>query len=389
MHLASTKGTLTMDITVELKSLRPAVAAAKKLSARAYGNPGVTLTAEGGALKVTTSDVDVNLETTVPATVREGGTVTVSAVDLAGLVKGKGTVVLSSGQEGTLRVENGIVTDLPTTALPVAPGAEWDDVSHTVDLGTVGAVGTAASRDEARPILTGVLFDGACIVATDSYRLHLAEGVGAAFRPMLVPSRAFAFLPKTGAATMTQGKHSRPGTPHVEVTYVGGVGGEKVRTEHPGAPIVTDVVRIATDGATVIVRLIDGEFPNWRQLVPSASPHALTFEREAFLKVAGAVGATIAKTARPVRLEVQGSELVIFAHGEDGNVSSSGRVPCKGDDLELFPAIAFNPAFLVEAVATLDDDFATLSVTDSLKPAMLREHRDGAESVRLLMPVRV
>lgn len=382
----NTKGSLTLNVTVELKSLRPAVTAAAKLSRRAYGNPGIELSAIGAILAVTGADSDITATTRVPATVHAHGTVTVDAKSLAAVLKGKGSVILSTAREGFLRVENGIATDLPAMPAPEAYTTVWGEQAHKLDLQTVAEVATAATRDEARPILTGILFDGASIVATDSYRLHLADDTGADVPAVLVPSRVFPFLPKSGAAYLTTGSETRAGTPYV--TYDKGADGEKVRTEH--TPTVTrDVVRVESAGATVVARVIDGEFPNYRQLIPSDQPHAVTFEREPFLKIVAAVGATVAKSARPVRLKVDGSELVVFAHDDRGEVSSSGRVPCKGDDLGMFPAVAFNPAFLGDAVATLRGDFATLRVTDSLKPASLSERQEGgANAIRLLMPVR-
>lgn len=349
-----------MNVTVDLKTLRPAVSAAKKLTRRAYGNPGVTIVAAFDTLHVSASDSDVTLSLRVPATVREYGTVTVDAASLSALLKGRGSVILSDGQEGSLRVENGIASDLPTLTPVDGPTATWDAQSHKVDLSTIGEVAAAASRDECRPILTGVLFDGASIVATDSYRLHLADDAGGPFPTVLIPSRVFGFLPKTGSAYLTTG-------------YSGG----------------SNMVCLKTDDVFLTVRTIDGDFPNYRQLIPTAMPHSVTFEREAFFKVAGAVGATLAKSARPVRLAVEGSELVVFAHDDEGKVSSTGRVPCKGDDLDMFPAIAFNPAYLVDAVSTVRGDFVTLRVVDGLKPALVSERQEGGvNAIRLLMPVR-
>lgn len=373
-----------MDLTIALKDLRPAITAAKKLTRRNYGaagGNGVTIDASAGVLHITSTDHEITLTSRVPATVRAGGSVTVDAAALAAVLKGKGSVILSDAREGFLRVENGVSTDLPTQDAYVLPTGEWDDQSHRVELATVGQVAAAASGDDARPILAGVYFDGAHIVATDSYRLHLAEIAGRTFPRVLVPARAFGFLPKSGTAYLTAGKTSRPGVPYAVVDADGN------RAVRP-VTISEGHVMVKCDAATVIVRTVDGEFPNYRQLIPAGPPHAVSFERETFLKVLAGVGATLARTARPVRLRIDGSELVVFAHGEDGSEASSGRVPCKGDDLAMFPAVAFNPGFLADAVSTLTGEYATLQLTDSLKPALLRETGAGVESVRLVMPVR-
>lgn len=345
-----------MDLTIALKDLRPAVTAAKKLTGRAYvpAMNGLRITATGETCHVESTDLELALTVRVPAIVRESGTVLVDGKSLATLLKGKGSVILTS-RDGFLRVQNGIATDLPLLdqseyPADVAAGTVWAETANRVDLATVGEVAAAASTDQARPILAAVYFDGVhrSIVATDSYRLHLADIAGEPFPTALVPARAFSFLPKSGAAYMTVGNY--------------------VPTAGYGAG---QYVRLETDAVTVVARSVDvGEFPNYRQLIPADPPHAVTVDREAFAAVVCAVGATVAKSTRPVRLRIDGSELEVFAHDDNGRESSSGRVPAKGDDLDMFPAVAFNPGFLVDAVSTLRGETVTLRLTDGLKPGV-------------------
>jgi len=369
-----------MDLTIALQKLRPAVTAAKKLTGRAYVPElnAIRLTAAGETLHVESTDLEVSLSLRVPATVREGGSVLVDGRELAAVLKGKGSVILSDAREGFLRVENGVCTDLATVGPVVLPTAVWDDSSFAVDLATVAEVAAAAGTDLARPILNAVYFHGSSIVATDSYRLHVADGAGADVPPVLVPARAFAFLPKSGRAYLTTGKLSRPSA-----------------TPHAPAPYLTNVVRLETASATVTATVVEGTFPNYRPLIPTGLPHAVTFEREQFCKVVAAVAATIPRptkknpTYAPLRFRVEGSELVVYVHGPDGKPSSSGRIACKGDDLDMFPAVAFNPGFIVGAVSTLRGEYVTLSLADALKPASLSERSGSGTATRVVMPVRV
>ncbi len=374
-----------MDVSVQLKDLRPAVSAARKASGRHC--PGITLTATAEGLVVAGSDFEVAVSTVVPATVRSNGSVTVDGAALGGLVRGSGSLHLAL-EDGFLQVVNGITTELAALEALAVPVVECG-AGVALDLATVREVAVAASGDDARPILAAVLFDGEHIVATDSYRLHVATVDGAAFATALVPSRAFAFLPKGGAATMALGTSTVPGRTSETVSRDIKTG-ERTTISYTPPPTVHKVARLVSGAVTVTVRLVDGESPNWKQLMPKDQPFGVTVDREQLAKVVKGVGATIPKPGRygfatPVVL-TPGAELVVSAH-KDGRLLSSGAVPAKteGDA----PAIAFNPGFLVDALSTLRDEKATLRYTDPLKPACLTEERDGGRAVRLLMPVRI
>lgn len=349
-----------MNVTVDIRSLAKALGPCKKITESTYLLPvlrGVVLTVEGGVLRVSAGG-PTRWDATVPAlNVDPGhadGAVLVDCAALVRLVKGRGAINLASDGP-TLHVVNGIESSLPLLALdeyPKGPEVEWS-AAVPVDMATVAEVALAASGDDARPILAAVLFRGREIVATDSYRLHLAR-VDANYPEALVPARYLPLVGK-GVASVSFG---------------------------------TEWVRFEGGGGALSVRLMDGTYPNYPPLIPKDQPVAATVEREGFLQLVSQVGAVVARSASPIRLAVEWSELVCSALNFDTGQKSSGRVPVKvvGD----FPYCAFNPTFLADALSTLTGETVTIGATDALKPFMLSETREnGSEAVRLLMPVRV
>jgi DNA polymerase-3 subunit beta len=221
----------------------------------------------------------------------------------------------------------------------------------------------AASSDEGRPILTGVLLTaeetGLRLVATDSYRLAVRDLPGVtvlrAGQKVLVPSKALQELGRVLDA-------SEPVTLHL---------GDHDATFEAGG------VRLAT-------RLIEGEFPNYRQLIPSHYPNRLTVGRDAFLDAVRRVK-LLARDASPVRLAMSGDGLELSAVSQDvGQATESLDAKYEGSEM----TVAFNPEYLAAGVDAAAGDEVSLETLDALKPAVLRsvEHTDF---LYLLMPVRV
>jgi DNA polymerase-3 subunit beta len=222
----------------------------------------------------------------------------------------------------------------------------------------------AASSDESRPILTGVLLaaegNGLRLVATDSYRLAVrdlseAAGVLGADQRVLVPSRALnelmRVLPSSGDVTLRLG--------------------ERDATFEAGA------VRLTT-------RLIEGEFPNYRQLIPNTHPNRLVVARDALLDAVRRVK-LLARDSTPIRLAMASDHLDLSAITQDiGEASESLDATFAGADM----TVAFNPDYLSAGIDAITGDEVVIETLDALKPAVVRP-TDGTQYLYLLMPVRV
>jgi DNA polymerase-3 subunit beta len=224
-------------------------------------------------------------------------------------------------------------------------------------------VAPAASTDDARPILTGVLMaaeeDGLRLVSTDSYRLSVRDLAGRAVlgddQKVLVPSRALKELSRVigDAETVT------------------------LRLGERDAGFDVGDVKLTT-------RLIEGEFPNYRGLIPQNHPNTLTIAREALLDAVRRVR-LLAQESTPIRLVMSEAGLELVAVTQDvGQAHETVEATYDGTDL----TVAFNPEYLLDGIEVAPGDEITLETVDELKPALLRTVGD-ADFLYLLMPVRV
>lgn len=245
------------------------------------------------------------------------------------------------------------------------PGGEPVTLASTELTTALSQVVRAASSDDARPILTGVLLaaeaTGLRLVATDSYRLAVRDLPGttvlAEGQKVLVPSRALQELARVLSATEADSLTVRLG--------------ERDASFEVGSTRLTTV-------------LIEGEFPPYERLIPQTQSNRLTVGREVLLEAVRRVK-LLAREATPVRLAMSSDGLELVAITQDvGQAHESLDAKFEGTDL----TVAFNPEYLVQGIEVAPGDEITIETVDALKPALLRsvEH---ADFLYLLMPVRV
>ncbi|NNE74125.1 MAG: DNA polymerase III subunit beta, partial [Acidimicrobiales bacterium] len=134
----------------------------------------------------------------------------------------------------------------------------------------------------------------------------------------------------------------------------------------------------------VTTRLIEGDFPNYRGLIPDNHPNMLTVGREALLDAVRRVR-LLAQEATPVRMIMKENALELVAVTQDvGQAHESLDANYDGEEL----TVAFNPEYLLNGIEVTTGDEITLQTVDALKPALVRTVGDD-DFVYLLMPVRV
>ena len=221
----------------------------------------------------------------------------------------------------------------------------------------------AASIDDSRPILTGVLLtaesNGLRLVATDSYRMAMRDLPGTEVlgrdQTVLVPSRALDVVNR----------------------LLGDAASLSIQLGERDAGFVIDDVKIVT-------RLIEGEFPNYQGLIPDSHPNQLTVDRETLISAVQRVR-LLARDATPVRLAMTSEGLELIAIAQDvGQAHESVDATYTGNDL----TVAFNPEYLLDGLEVSPGDEVRLDTVDALKPAILRGVGDE-DFLYLLMPVRV
>jgi DNA polymerase-3 subunit beta len=230
---------------------------------------------------------------------------------------------------------------------------------------TVTKVARSASRDETRPVLTGILVSASDrelrMVATDSYRLSvketpLEEPLDGSFEAN-VPARALQEL----ARISTQSE--------ADALTV------SVRTNQ----IVFEV-----GGVVLSSRLIDGQFPNYRQLLPDSVEHELHIAGGELGEVVRRVSLLAQKNA-PLRLSFREGEVTVSAQTPDvGEASETVPVSFHGEPFE----IGFNPEFLRDGLESVESGDLVLKLISPLRPGLI-ESGDGSGFVYLIMPIRL
>ncbi|HVS86411.1 MAG TPA: DNA polymerase III subunit beta, partial [Gaiellaceae bacterium] len=244
--------------------------------------------------------------------------------------------------------------------LPDVDAIQTFTVDREALLETINRVARAASRDESRPVLTGVLvqFAGGKLVmaATDSYRLAVKEtelSGGAPDLEAIVPGRALQEL-----ARIAEGDEVAVGVHENQVLF-------------------------ATGGAWLTTRRIDGQFPNYRQLLPETFEYELTMPRAELLDVVRRAAVMIQR-ATPLQLRFAEGELTVIARTHEvGESRESLPVGFTGDTLE----IGFNADFLRDGIDSVEGDDVRFKLISPLRPAILQG--DGDDFTYLVMPIRL
>ncbi len=368
----------TMKLSISRDSLLASLqvvgrAVSSRATLPALGGIRFALVADSLTLQATDMEVGITMQL-ADVTIGAEGTVLLPGRLVSDVVRS-----LPSGQvEMALRAEQGDVElaaggarfhlrTLPAEDFPRFPELEQSAVVLPAQplAETIDRVARAASRDEVRPILTGVLFqvEGTTLtmVATDSYRLSvkhtelesaLAEGVEAN-----VPARALRELARVIA---------------------------QQAPDEVALSLARNQAVFRAGSVVLFSRLIEGQFPSWRQLVPESFEHEVRLPRAELLEVARRIG-QLAQRNAPLRFAFAEGELTIAAETpEVGDASEAIPAPYAGEPLE----IAFNPQFLIEGLESVDTDELVIKLSSPLRPGLL-EPVGREDFSYLVMPIRL
>lgn len=372
-----------MKIRVERDTLADAVAwAARTLPARPSLPvlAGLVLTADSQGLTLSSFDYEVSARVMINADVEIPGTTLVSGrllADIARSLPGAPVTLVSEGTRIVITCGRSSFT-LPTLPvedypqLPAMPSSSGE-INAAVFAEAVAQVAIAAGKDDTLPTLTGIRMEiegqSITLAATDRYRLAVRNFT---WTPTSSSISTNALIPARTLAETAKALANGQG-----VTLALAAAGE-------------GLIGFEGSGRRTTTRLLDGEFPKYRTLLPSESTGVATIEVAALTDAVKRV-ALVAERNTPVRLSFEGSEVILRAGaGEDAQANEAVESLLDGDDIE----IAFNPTYLLDGLAALDAPFARMSFTQSTRPAVLTGAADPTSELRddyryLLMPVRL
>jgi DNA polymerase III subunit beta len=340
---------------------------------------GVSISLESGEARLAATDTEIGIRSSMAAEVDEEGTVLVPGrlmVDILRAVDSDDVVLQRKGGQGEIELSAGqarfAVRALPTEdfpRLPDLPDATEVRLDASLFAKTIERVARAASRDETRPVLTGILVsveEGTLrMVATDSYRLSVKEtpleGDSATPFEVNVPARALQELSRIVADR--------------QPSEVSAVASE-------------NQIVFGIDGVVLSSRMIDGQFPNYRQLLPDSFEHEVRAGKAELASIVRRVSLMAQRNA-PLRLAFEEGSVTVSAQTPDvGEASESLPVSYSGERLE----IGFNPQFLQDGLEGIEGDDLALKLISPLRPGLIETAAGGQEEGKflyLIMPVRL
>jgi DNA polymerase III subunit beta len=332
---------------------------------------GILLRLRDGEVELAATDMELSLRTAVAAEIEGDGEVVVPGrrlVELARLLPSEEVEIEHRPDESVVHITSGSASytlhtynaeDFPR--LPDLASAGTFSVGREALLETINRVARSASRDESRPVLTGILarFETGKLVmaATDSYRLSVKETELEGQVPELeaiIPARALQELARMAQA------------------------GDEVEIG-----VHENQVLFSVDGISMTTRRIDGQFPNYKQLLPEAFEHELSLPRAELLDVVRRAAVMVERTS-PLQLRFAEGELTVVARTHEvGESKESLPAPYTGEPLE----IGFNADFLRDGLESVEGDEVRFKLISPLRPAVLQGESD--DFTYLVMPIRL
>jgi len=337
----------------------------------------VLLRTEDGGLKLTATNLEIGITYWVPGKIETAGAMTVPArllTDIVNSLPANERVDLEQQAQEMLHITAGRfethVKGIDAEEFPAIPSAgerPTTRIPQNVLRGALEEVTFAAATDEARPILTGVLarFEGnqLTLAAADNYRIAVKT------IPILDP------VEETSVVVPARSLH--------ELSRV------LADTDDPIDLVLSpsrNQVLFHLEGVDLVSRLIDGQFPNYQQVIPKSYTTRATVDRDQLLKAVRLASLIASSSANIVKLHVgQDAEtgLTVSAAADVGDNKSDVEAQVEGDGT----TIAFNARYLIDVLANVGADQFSIELNGPLSPGVFRPVDDG-QYVHVVMPVK-
>jgi DNA polymerase III subunit beta len=342
---------------------------------------GILLEASSEMVRLSATDMEISVQTSAPAEVEEEGRVIIPARifnDIVRSLPGGRFSLEHDGTAGTVRLAAGEneyrIRAYAADDFPQLPGFEAESafkISGELLVETVEKVARSYSRDETRPVLTGILisFEDSRVrmVTTDSYRLSIKETdlATTAFegsREAIIPARAMQ---------------------EVSRIFTGSEGEEEIEVS-----LGQNQALFRIGDVLFGTRLIDGNFPEYRRLLPTSFEREISVSREDLIETLRRVNLFAQRQTPPVPVSLsfsEGSVEVIVRNGEIGEAHE--RLEATSEDEFL---ISFNPGYLLDGVSAIDTEKVVFKFNEPLKPGLIvpGTNEEEPDFLYLIMPMR-
>jgi DNA polymerase-3 subunit beta len=333
---------------------------------------------DGGALVVAATDLEVGIRSSQPAKIAKPGALTVSARKLYDIVRElpDEPVTLQATANSYLEIHCGrarfslagaSAEEYPS--LPEFPSDRLVRLPAAVLSVMIERTMYAASLDETRYNLNGAFLevDPAIgrlrMVATDGHRLAQADR---AIGPEVEGLASGVIVPRKGLAEVKR-LVDEEDADEVEIGFAGNSG------------------LVRRGGVTLVMRLIEGEFPDYRKVIPQSFERSLTVPAEVLIHALRRVAVLSSERSRAVKLDLTERRLVVSSNNPDlGEASEELDVDYAGEPL----SIGFNVRYLLDALTALGAKEVRLALRDANSPAQVQPTDDG-DALAVVMPMRL
>jgi len=369
-----------MNFSVDKDNLTAVLAGIQRVAERRHTMPVLShalMAVRGDTLTVVSSDLEIVIRCTQQVTGSESGSIALPArklFDIAKVLPKDNPIKISLKDGNYVEISSGRshfrLPGLPSSEfpeMPEKPPGKPVSVDSELFCRLVESVVQFASSDETRPNLAGILLeysdgDALRMVATDGHRLAMVEEKASEMGELLSSRKILA--PKKGILEISKLAESGPGS--IELS-------------------VSEKFLFASKGETEVwVRLLEADFPDYRQVIPKDNPLTATVDRNVFAEVLRRVGVMSDKTHN-MKLSFSGKQLEISSVSPDhGEAQDLLEADYEGPTLK----IGFNGRYLQDAITGIREEKMVLRIKDDVSQVIIQPEKD-ASYLAIVMPMRI
>jgi DNA polymerase-3 subunit beta len=369
-----------MKLEIEKKDLMNLIGKTQNIVEKRNTMPvlvNVLLDADQGELKVFATDLEVSLTDSVKAKITQPGKVAVSAKSLFEIAKelGEGMILLHKKENNWLEIKQGKYTSkivgISAEEYPVFPtyaGNNFVRIETDVLKDMIDKTIYSVSNDETRYHLNGVYFEskgdeGYTMVATDGHRLSLISKQIPSSKN--ISQNQGVIIPRKGLSEIKKIIESMAGQFELAIE------GSQLIVRH--------------ETTTLMIRLIEGKYPNYQQFIPQKLNLKIRVNREAFLTSLKRVSLLANHKSKAVTLSLTNGRMEIASNNPElGDAKEEIEVGYDGKDLK----IGFNAKYITDVLNAITDDEVDFEINDQLSPGLMRPHNDKNYTC-VVMPMRI
>jgi DNA polymerase-3 subunit beta len=373
-----------MDIVVTKAELTSALARVQGIVERKNTVPilsCVLLEAHGAEVSISATDLEIFLRSRHQAQVAKEGAVTAPAKKLFEIVREfpEGDVRLVAGDKGWLRIEMGRarfkVMSLPNDDFPALPeGTEGEKIEAAPALlvEAIEKTAFAMSHDQTRQALNGILLE-----------VDPAGGDEADLRLIATDGHRLAFIQRRCRASIAGSRGMI--VPRKAITEVRKLLGDEASVAAVEISLQENRLFVRIGSTLLVTRLVDGQFPDYRQVIPTGGTRAAIVEREPFYRAVRRVSTVTADRVSLIRFGFFPDRVAVTAvNPELGEATEDVAAECSGGDIEL----GMNARYVMDVFSVIEQEKVVIEMNEALSPALIRPLGDDGYRC-VVMPMRL